>query len=229
MMHPAKPVSVLTDSWKGEHEMRTSCRICCLPVLLCLVGLLAGCVYGPPGTYYKVQDTRQPTGGGPFVLGPNDQYFVLRVDDSTPFGIYDLPQTGHFLYNKGYDQVRRQREADFTVEVYISGGLRENPDLRAGNTLGGAMVGAATGAMIGAAVGDPGAGAAIGAASGGALGLISPAATSFVTVDLNVYSFNERVPASRSIGIDLSTVPPFEVRRVIDVEVSRMLRPIPPR
>lgn len=113
--------------------------------------------------------------------------------------------------------MRRQREADCAIEVAISGGLRENPELRAGNTLGGAM--------IGAAVGDPGAGAA----SGGALGLISPAATSFVTLDLNVYSFHERVNATRSIAIDLSMVPPYEVRRVVDAEVSRMLRPMPPR
>lgn len=64
---------------------------------------LGGCVYGPPGTYYKVRDNRQVTGDGPFVLGPNDQNYVLQVDDQTPFGIYDLPQTGKLLCNKGYD------------------------------------------------------------------------------------------------------------------------------
>jgi hypothetical protein len=209
--------------------MKTSRRICGFLVLFCLAGFLGGCVYGPPGTYYKVQDNRQPVGGGPFVLGPEDQNYVLLLDDNTPFAIYELPQTGNLLYNKGYDQVRRQREADFSIEVSVSGGLRENPELRAGNTLGGAMFGAATGALIGAAVGDPGTGAAIGAASGGALGLFSPAATNFVTVDLNVYSFSERVSAARSIAIDLSTVPPYEVRRVVDAEVARMLRPMPPR
>ncbi len=209
--------------------MRTFCRICCFVLLLCLAGFLGGCVYGPPGTYYKVQDNRPATGGGPFIIGPADQNYVFQLDDNTPFGIYDLPQADRLLYNKGYDRVRRQRDADFAVEVLISGGLRENPQLRAGNTLGGAMVGAATGALIGAAVGDPASGAAIGAASGGALGLVSPAATNFVTIDLNVYSFSERVNASRSIAIDLSTVPPFEVRRVVDAEVARMLRPMPPR
>lgn len=209
--------------------MRASNRVCCFLVLFCLTGFLGGCVYGPPGVYYRVQDNRQPAGEGAFVLGPNDQNYVLRLDDNSPFGIYELPQTGNLLYNKGYDQVRRQREADFAVEVSISGGLRENPEVRAGNTLGGAFWGAATGALIGAAVGDPASGAAIGAASGGALGLVSPAATNFVTIDLNVYSFSERVNASRSIAIDLSTVPPFEVRRVVDAEVARMLRPMPPR
>jgi hypothetical protein len=209
--------------------MKTSSRVCRFLVLFCLAGFLSGCVYGPPGTYYKVQDNRQPTGGGPFVLGPNDQNYVLQIEDNTPFGIYELPQTGNLLYTKGYDQVRREREADFSIAMAISGGLRENPEVRAGNTLGGALFGAATGALIGAAVGDPGTGAAIGAASGGALGLISPAATNFVTIDLNVYSFSERMDAFRSIAIDLTTVPPHEVRRVVDAEVARILRPMPSR
>lgn len=168
-------------------------------------------------------------GRSSFVLGPEDQNYVLQVDDNTPFGIYELPQTNNALYDKGYDRVRRQWEADFSIEISVSGGLRENPEVRAGNTLGGALFGAATGALIGAAVGDPGTGAAIGAASGGALGLISPAATNFVTIDLNVFSFHERVSAYRSLSVDLTTVPPFEVRRVVDAEVSRMLRGLPSR
>lgn len=209
--------------------MKTSSRVCSFLVLFCLAGFLGGCVYGPPGTYYKVQDNLQPTGGGPFVLGPNDRNYVLQIDDNTPFRIYELPQTGNLLYNKGYDQVRRQREADFSIEISVSGGLRENPQVRAGNTLGGALFGAATGALLGAAVGNPGKGAAIGAASGGALGLISPAATNFVTIDLNVYSYSEHVSAFRSTAIDLTTVPSYDVGRVVDAEVARMLRPMPPR
>lgn len=209
--------------------MRISKRVCSFLVLLCFAGLLGGCAYGPPGTYYRVQDNRPVAGGGPFILGPDDQNYVLKVDDNTPYGIYELPQTNNVLYDKGYDRVRRQREADFSIEITVSGGLRENPELRAANTLGGAFWGAATGALIGAAVGDPGTGAAIGAASGGALGLISPAAANFATIDLNVFSFQERVSAYRSVGIDMTTVPPFEVRRVVDAEVARMLRGLPSR
>lgn len=211
--------------------MRSSIRIGRCFVIFYLVSLLGGCVYGPPGTYYRASSSPTATdgGGGPFVLSPNDQYYVLQIDDSSPFGIYELPQTERLIYDRGYDRVRLEREANFAVQISIYGGLRENPEVRAGNTLGGAMLGAATGAIIGAAVGSPGRGAAIGAASGGALGLVSPAATNFVTVDLNVYSFSERATAQRSVSLDLTNVPPFEVRRVVDNEVARMLRGLPQR
>ncbi len=38
-----------------------------------------------------------------------------KHDDNTPLGICELPQTGNLLYNKGYDQVRRPRKADFAL------------------------------------------------------------------------------------------------------------------
>ena len=133
------------------------------------------------------------------------------------------------MHRRGYDLVRRQREADFAVEVVLSGGLRDNPDVRAGNALGGALFGAATGAVIGAAAGDPGAGAAIGAASGGALGIIAPASTPLVRIDLNLYSLRDRTSTQRTTTIDLAGVPPYDVQRVIDFEVSRLLAALPRR
>lgn len=198
-------------------------------VLVFIFLFMSGCYYYPAtGNYYKV--LRDPgTERGVFDLDPRDQTFVMQIHNNTPFDLYDLPRTERLLYNKGYDQVRRRNEADFVVELNFSAGLRENPELRASNTVGGAMLGAATGAIIGGALGDPGTGAAIGAASGGALGLVSPAATSNLTVDLNVYSLTRRNGAHRSLVIDLATVPPFDVRRVADIEISKMLQDLPPR
>ncbi|MHC1742106.1 MAG: glycine zipper family protein [Syntrophobacteraceae bacterium] len=202
-----------------------------LIVLMFLI-IAGGCAspYGPPGPYYDVQ-RNTPQGGdyGPLYLSARDQTFSLNVSDNTPFGLRYFPQTVDMLYNKGYDMVRREREADFSIDISLTGAYRENGQVRAGNALGGAMVGAATGALIGAATGDPGVGAAIGAAGGGVLGLAAPASTPMVRIDIQVQSFTDRSITRRSAMVDLSSVPPPDAQRVIDNEVSRMLSSLPRR
>lgn len=196
-----------------------------------LAATLGACAYGPaPGPYYQVQESRTPAATmPPIYLGPNDRSFALRVEDRTPFGPYNLPETLDMLYRKGYDEVRREREANFTINIAFTASAAENPEARAGHTLGGALAGAAAGAIIGGALGEPGKGAAIGAASGGALGFVSPAATPFVTIDLDIYSYAERQSFRRSATVDLSHVPPPDVRHVIDTEVTRLLQDLPAR
>ena len=191
---------------------------------------LAACATPPPGNYYMATEN-QPQEGPPPValLTPNDQTYVFQVENHTPFGLYALPGAQNVLYNKGYDEVRSSQEADFSVGLVFSFGSRDNADVRAGNAVGGALLGAAAGAIIGAAAGDPGAGAAIGAASGGVLGLAAPAQTGMLRIDMNIYSFHQHQSFSRSRTIDLTNVPPPEVPAAVDNEVSRMLQSIPHR
>ncbi len=215
------------------NAWRHSSRI--LILLVVLAGAMTACAPYQYGPYYGSgpgQPYPPPSGYAsepPFNLGPNDMTYVLDVQDHTPLGIYHLPQTVQTLYRKGYDHVRRQGEADFAIEVVLSAGSRDNPNVRAGNALGGAMFGAATGALIGAAAGDAGAGAAIGAASGGALGIIAPAATPLARIDVNLFSLRDRTNSQRSVTIDLASVPPYNVQRVVDLEVSRLLSGLPRR
>ncbi len=206
-----------------------------LILLVLAAAAMAACAPYQYGPYYgsgPAQPYQEPpayAAGPPFSLGPNDMTYALDVQDHTPLGIYHLPYTHQTLYRKGYDHVRRQGEADFAIEVLLSPGSRDNPNVRAGNMLGGALFGAATGAVIGAAAGDAGAGAAIGAASGGVLGVIAPASTPLVRIDLNLYSLRDRSSSQSISTIDLAGVPPYDVQRVIDFEVSRLLSGLPRR
>lgn len=190
--------------------------------------LLAGCVAGPPAPYYSVQE--QPVasnGGGQIMVGPYDRLYLLRVDDRTPFALQQLPQSMNLLYEKGYDQVRREREADFMLSISFYAMSRDNPEARAGHAVGGALLGAATGAIIGGALGSPGTGAAIGAGSGAALGLVAPADAAMVRIDINTQSYRDRTSSYKSALVDLANVPPYDVQRVIDMQVSRMLQVLP--
>lgn len=197
---------------------------------LIFLSALSACATAPSGPYYEVaRDPVLAASSGPMVISPKDQTFMFEVEDRTPFGPFSMDHTLDLLYKRGYDEVRRQKDADFSINVSLWAGGRDNPDVRAGNTLGGALAGAAAGAIIGGALGDPGKGAAIGAASGGALGLVAPASTPTVRIDLNIYSFADRSTTQRSATVDLTHVPPPDVRRVIDMEVSRMLHDIPRR
>lgn len=201
-----------------------------IAVILLLAGALNACVAVPTAPYYAVQEV--PTASGTKAVlnvGPSDRTFLLQVEDRTPFGPYELPQTLDMLYQKGYDEVRRQREADFSINVSMWASAHDNPDQRALNTFGGALAGAAAGAIIGGALGDPGAGAAIGAASGGTLGFVSPASAPHVKIDVNVFSNTERLSSQRSVNIDLTHVPPPDVRHVIDLAISKLLRDLPNR
>lgn len=199
-----------------------------------LVGLTA-CATPPPGQYRVMENpTYQYTptpdssySGGYISLNPEDRFYVLQVNDQTPFGVRDLPRTDDVLFNKGYDKVRRERKADFAIDVGLTAMHAENPERRAGQTVGGALLGAAAGAAIGGALGDPGQGAAIGAASGGVLGFAAPAGTTLVRIDLRVYSYSEGRDYNKSATIDLASVPPQDVHVVIDNEVSRMLQGLP--
>lgn len=198
-------------------------------VLIVAAISLCACAATPPGQY-MARENQPPAGPPPsVVVTPNDQTYVLKVQDHTPFSIFNLPRAVEVMYNKGYDEVRSEREADFSVGLTLSGTTVDNPNVRAGNALGGALLGAATGAIIGGAVGDPGAGAAIGAASGGALGVVAPAATSMVRIDLSIYNFHERQSFSRSRTVDLTNVPPQDVAFAVDNEVARMLQSLPQR
>jgi len=215
-----------------ENKMKGTIRLDRLVIALILLIITVGCAspYGPPGPHYNVQQNTPPGGGyGPLYLPPKDLFFSLNVNDNTPFGLRYLPQTLDMLHSKGYDMVRREREADFVIDINLTGTYRENGQVRAGNALGGAMVGAATGAIIGAATGDPGIGAAIGAAGGGVLGAAAPAATPMVRIDIQVQSFTDRSMSRRSATVDLSSVPPPDAPRAIDNEVSRMLSSLPRR
>lgn len=210
--------------------MRKRIHFCRFFTLVVAAVALAACAAYPPGNYYMATEN-QPQAGPPpsALLSPNDQSFVMQIENHTPFGLYALPGAQNVLYNKGYDEVRSSREADFSVGLVFSFGARENSDVRAGNAVGGALLGAATGAIIGGAVGDPGAGAAIGAASGGVLGLAAPAQTGMLRIDMNIYSFRERQSYQRSRTIDLTNVPPPDVPMAVDNEVSRMLENLPHR
>lgn len=192
------------------------------------LAMLAGCVTGPPGPYYSVSEQpAQPGGGGILTVGPGDRFYALHMDDRTPFGLHQLPQSMNLLYTKGYDMVRRQREADFLLNLSFVAMSRDNPEARAGNTIGGALLGAATGAIIGGALGSPGKGAAIGAGSGAALGLLAPADAAMVRIDIKTESLRDGTVSYKSALVDLANVPPYDVGRVIDLQVSRMLDVLP--
>jgi hypothetical protein len=160
-------------------------------------------------------------------VGPQDRIYALHVDDRTPFGLQALPQALNLLYAKGYERVRRQREADFLLNVSFSAASRDNPEARAGNALGGALLGAATGAIIGGALGSPGQGAAIGAGSGAALGLVAPVGAPMVRIDIKTESLRDGSTSYKSAMVDLANVPPPDVPRVVDMQVSRMLDVLP--
>jgi hypothetical protein len=131
------------------------------------------------------------------------------------------------MYQKGYDQVGRQREADFGLDISVFAEARDNPNRRAEHVVGGALLGAATGAIIGGALGRPGVGAGIGAGSGAALGLAAPADTPMVRIDIRTQSFTDGSSTFRSAIVDLEHVPPYDVPRVVDTQVSRMLDTLP--
>ena len=203
-----------------------------LAALLVVLALSAGCATsGSAGPYYRVSesDSYEMRGALGPIPGPMDQTYVLDIDDRTPFGLYRLSRTMNLLYNRGYDQVRRERYADFAIDILFTMETRDDPHLRAWQTFGGALTGAGMGAIIGGALGDPGPGAAIGAASGGVLGAVLPAPKHLVRIDIYLHSFTEGQEAHMHAVVDLASVPHYEVAHVIDHQVSRMLRRLPRR
>ena len=212
--------------------MKISAQGCKVLLAVFIVVLIGGCA--APGPYYSVQEQPAvqtggpPAGGGGYLaVGHNDRRYLLRIDDRTPFGLGNLPQSQNGLYQKGYDQVGRERQADFSLDISFYAMSRDNPDARAAHMVGGALLGAATGAIIGGALGSPGSGAAIGAGSGAALGLVAPAEAAAVRIDIRTQSFRDGTASSKSATVDLANVPPYDVNRVIDLQVSKMLEGLP--
>ncbi len=196
------------------------------------VVLLGGCATSPYGPYYTTQQppavSTAPAGNEPAFLtvGPQDRFYIMHVDNRTPFSVH-FPQANRVLYEKGYDQVRREGEADFDLQIALTTGARDNPDARAEHLLGGAILGAAAGALIGAAAGAPATGAIAGAAGGGVLGLASPADTPMIRIDIQTQSFRDRTSSSKSVVLDMANGPPYDAPRVIDIQVSRMVQDLP--
>jgi len=204
-----------------------------IPTILFAVVLLGGCATPYYGNYYTVQQPAAAPNQAPAIdeaafltVGPQDRYYIMHVDNRTAFAAH-FPQAHRVLYEKGYDQVRREREADFAVNVAISAEPRDNPDVRAEHLLGGAILGAATGALIGAAAGAPVTGTIAGAAGGGFLGLAAPADTPMVRIDIQTQSFRDNTSSSKSVVLDMAHVPPYDVPRAVDIQVSRMLQSLP--
>lgn len=198
------------------------------------VVLLGGCATPYYGNYYTVQqppaaapDQAPPIDQAAFLtVGPQDRYYIMHVDNATPFPA-NFPQTHRVLYDRGYDQVRRDNQADFAVNVGLSAEHRDNPDVRAEHLLGGAILGAAAGALIGAAAHAPVTGTIAGAAGGGFLGLASPADTPMVKIDIQTQSFRDNTTSSKSVVLDMAHVPPYDIPRAIDMQVSKMLETLP--
>src|SRR5271157_2345094 len=93
-----------------------------ISTILFAVVLLGGCATPYYGNYYTVQ---QPAAAAPdqpppvdqaasLTVGPQDRYYIMHVDNATPFPAR-FPQANRVLYEKGYDRVKREGEADFAV------------------------------------------------------------------------------------------------------------------
>jgi hypothetical protein len=195
--------------------------------------LLGGCATTPYGQYYTASTPPPESNQAPapdeanyLSVGPQDRFYLMHVENSTPFGAR-FPQAHRVLYEKGYDQVRRQGEADFALDIALTMEALDNPDLRAEHLLGGAILGAATGALLGAIAHAPVTGTIAGAAGGGFLGLAAPANTPMVRIDIHTQSFRDRTVSSKSVVLDMAHVPPYDVPRAIDMQISRMLQTLP--
>ncbi len=208
-----------------------SLRILAIGTVAVVLGGCASPYYG--SSYYTVQTPPAAPGQAPasteptfLTVGPQDQYYIMHVDNRTPFSAH-FPQARKVLYEKGYDQVKREKEADFTLDIALNAEPRDNPDVRAEHLLGGAILGAAAGALIGAAAGAPVTGTIAGAAGGGFLGLAAPADTPMVRIDIETHSFSDNTSSHKSAVVDMAHISPYDIPRAIDIQVSRMLQTLP--
>jgi hypothetical protein len=197
------------------------------------LALLGGCAAAPPpypgpNAVPPPEESAAPPAPTYLSVGPQDHLYIMHVDNQTPFRIR-LPQVHRILDEKGYDPVRRQREADFALNILLITEARDNPNVRGEHLLGGAILGAATGALIGAVAGRPALGAIAGAAGGGVLGLAAPADTPVVRIDVRTQSFRDGTTSEKTAVVDMARVPPYDVPRVIDIQISRMLEDLPAR
>ena len=182
----------------------------------------------PPAAAEQANPTPQQSDPDFLTVGPEDRFYVMHVENNTPFEIR-FPQAHHVLYEKGYDQVRRQREADFALDISLFAESRDNPNVRGQHMLGSAILGAATGALFGAAGGRPVLGTIVGASTGAALGLTAPANTPMVRIQIQTRSFRDGTTSGNSVVVDMEQVPPHDVQRVVDIQVSKMLESLPAR
>ncbi len=211
-----------------------SLKILAAGAVVVLLGGCASSAYGPNPAVTPAPVVANPAPAenvpapppAPLTVGPEDRNYLLHVDNHTGFALR-FPEANRILYEKGYDQVRREREADFSVNVALAAEARDNPDARAQHMLGGAMLGAAAGALIGAAAHAPVTGAIAGAAGGGVLGLAAPADSPMIRIDVQVQDFRDRTSSAQSVVVDMANVPPFDAPRVIDIQVSKMLEALP--
>lgn len=197
------------------------------------VALLGGCVqtpYGPaiaPGPPGPPAVTPGPSHGF-LTVGPMDRYYVMNVENNTPFEVR-FPRANQVLHRNGYDRVFRERNADFAINIALFQEARDNPNLRGEQMLGGAALGAAAGALFGAIAHAPVTGTIAGAAAGGVLGAATPAASPVIRIDIRTHSFRSGMSSQRTVFVDMANVPPYAVPRVIDIQVARMLRALPAR
>ncbi len=140
-------------------------------------------------------------------VGPQDRFYIMLVDNLTPFGAR-FPQVHRVLYEKGYDQVRKLREADFAVEITLITEARDKPDTKVEHLVGGAI---------------------LGTGSGDFLGLSSTADTPMIRIDVQTKAFHDRTMSSKSVVVDMAHVAPYAIPRAIDIQISRMLQGLPAR
>jgi hypothetical protein len=48
-----------------------------------------------------------------------------------------------------------------------------------------------------------------------------------VRIDIHTQSFRDRTVSSKSVVLDMAHVPPYDVPRAIDMQISRMLQTLP--
>jgi hypothetical protein len=196
------------------------------------VALLGGCApgtpYGPPAVAPGPAYVEPGPSRGFLTVGPMDRFYVLSVENNTPFEL-GFHRANRVLYENGYERVGGSRRADFEINVAVFQEGRDNPELRGQQMLGGAALGAAAGALIGAMAHAPVTGAIAGAAGGGLLGAAAPAATPIVRIDIHTHSFRTDRSSHRTVFVDMARVAPYDVPRVIDYQVARMLGALPRR
>ncbi|MDR3566955.1 MAG: hypothetical protein P4L43_02900 [Syntrophobacteraceae bacterium] len=196
------------------------------------VALLGGCAegpyYGPPAVAPGPPEVAPGPSRGFLDVGPMDRFYVMSVENNTPFEVR-FHRANRALYENGYERVGGSRRADFEVNIALFQEARDNPDLRGQQMLGGAALGAAAGALIGAMAHAPVTGAIAGAAGGGFLGAAAPAATPVVRIDVHTHSFRTGRSSHRTVFMDMAHVPPYDVPRVLDYQVARMVGALPRR
>ncbi len=192
--------------------------------------LLGGCAAMPYGSPYASQPPAVTPGasGGFLNVGPRDRTYVMTVENNTPF-VVNFHRANSVLQAKGYDRVLRENVANFAIDVALFTESRDSLAARGEHALVGGLLGAAGGALIGAAAGNAATGAIAGTAGGGLIGAVVPASHSIVKIAIQIHSFRTGASSQSSVCVNMANVPSYEVPRVIDNQVARMLGQLPDR